>query len=373
LGTLIEELPPGHNLGIRKPIMLPDAVSAKLKVSRPPWYQTVATYGGSNLRKSLFQLLDTFIPYFVVWGVMLHTVEGGYPYWITLALAVVAAGFMVRIFILFHDCCHGSFFASRRANTILGYVAGILTFTPFEDWRYSHNLHHATAGDLDRRGAGAIRTMTKDEFLAAPTRKRLAYRIYRNPFVLFGPGAALLFLFFQRFTTKGAGKRERRSVIFTNLALLLVMTVASMTIGFQTYVVIQLPIIVIGGALGLWLFYIQHQFENVYWARKEVWDALRVALEGSSYLKLPKILQWFSGNIGLHHIHHVRPSIPNYNLQQCHDEILAFQAVKPLTIRMSFSSLRLGLYDEAQQKMISFRSLKDSLRAEDERAEARAD
>jgi len=289
---------------------------------------------------------------------MLHTVQRGYSYWITLGLAAVAAGFMVRIFILFHDCCHGSFFASRRANTVLGYVSGIVTFTPFEDWRYSHNLHDATAGDLDRRGVGAVRTMTKEEYLAAPTRKQLAYRIYRNPFVLFGPGAALLFLFFQRFSSKGAGKSERNSVVFTNLALLVVIAVASGTIGFQTYLLIQVPIIWIGGALGLWLFYVQHQFENVYWARHDVWDPLRVALEGSSYLKLPKILQWFSGNISLHHIHHVRPNIPNYNLQQCYDDVPAFQAVKPITIRTSFSLLRLGLYDEKQKRMINFQSLK---------------
>jgi omega-6 fatty acid desaturase (delta-12 desaturase) len=326
--------------------------------TKPNWYRSVGKYAGSNLRKSLWQLLNTFIPYFVLWAAMIHTVQQGFSYWLTLALAVVAAGFMVRIFILFHDCCHGSFFTSRRANTILGYVSGIVTFTPFEDWRYSHNLHHATAGDLDRRGVGAIRTMTKKEYLAAPTRKRLAYRIYRNPFVLFGPGAALLFFFFQRFSSKGAGTKERNSVLFTNLALLVVITAATLTIGFQTYVLIQLPIIWIGGALGLWLFYVQHQFENVYWARHEFWDPLRVALEGSSYFKLPKILQWFTGNIGLHHIHHVRPNIPNYHLQQCYDGIRAFQVVEPLSIRTSLKSLRLSLYDEEQKKLIGFCSLK---------------
>jgi omega-6 fatty acid desaturase (delta-12 desaturase) len=174
---------------------------------------------------------------------------------------------------------------------------------------------------------------------------------------LFGPGAALLFLFFQRFTTKGAGKRERRSVFLTNVALLVIVGTASLTIGFQTYLLIQLPIILIGASLGLWLFYIQHQFESVYWARHESWDPIKVALEGSSYFKLPKILQWFSGNIGLHHIHHVRPSIPNYNLQKCYDDMPAFQAVVPLTILTSLKSLRLSLYDEERKKLISFRSL----------------
>ncbi|MGH7928547.1 MAG: fatty acid desaturase [Candidatus Binatia bacterium] len=337
--------------------MFANALSAQVKMSKPGWYQTIARYACANFRKSLWQLLDTFVPYCALWALMVYTVRQGYPYWITLVLAAVAGGVLVRVFILFHDCCHGSFFASRRANKILGYVAGIVTFTPFEDWRYAHNLHHATAGDLDRRGVGAIWTMTKDEYLAAPPRRRLAYRIYRNPFVLFGPGSALLFLFIQRFPSKGAGKRERNSVVFTNLALLAVAAVASLTIGFQTYLLIQLPVILIASTVGLWLFYVQHQFENVYWARHDGWDPLRVALEGSSYLKLPKILQWFTGNIGLHHLHHVRPNIPNYNLQECYDDVPAVQAAEPITIRRSFNLLRLSLYDENQKKMIGFRSL----------------
>ena len=337
--------------------MFADAVSAKLKTVRPAWYQTAAAYGRSNFRKALWQLVDTFVPYGVLWALMIHTVQQRYSYWITLVLALVAGGLLVRIFIFFHDCCHGSYFVSRRANTILGYVSGILTFTPFEDWRYAHNLHHATAGDLDRRGVGDIWTMTTAEYLAAPLRKRLGYRIYRNPYILFGPGPALLFLFFQRFTTKGAGKRERKSVFLTNVALLVVIAVASLTIGFQTYLLIQLPIILVAASLGLWLFYIQHQFENVYWTRHESWDPMKVALEGSSYFKLPKILQWFTGNIGLHHIHHVRPNIPNYNLQRCYDEIPAFHAINPITLRTSLKSLGLALYDEKKRKLISFRSL----------------
>jgi omega-6 fatty acid desaturase (delta-12 desaturase) len=174
---------------------------------------------------------------------------------------------------------------------------------------------------------------------------------------LFGPGAALLFLLFQRFSKKGASQAARRSVLMTNLALLLVVAVASQTIGFQTYLRVQLPIILIGGGLGLWLFYIQHQFEDVYWVRRENWDAMSVALYGSSYFKLPKILQWFTGNIGLHHIHHVRPAIPNYNLQQCYNEVPALQTAPTITLKTSIRSLRLGLYDEKNQKLVSFRSL----------------
>ena len=334
-----------------------DKNSAELKPAKPAWYGTTAKYGQSSLRKSLWQVANTLVPYGVLWALMIFTAKGEYPYWITLALALVAGGVLVRVFILFHDCCHGSFFASRRANTILGYVTGILTFTPFENWRHAHNRHHATAGDLDRRGVGDIWTMTTEEYLAAPLRKRIAYRFYRNPFILLGPGSMLLFLFIQRFSTKGAGKRERRSVLRTNLALLFVAGMAAWTIGLPTYLLIQLPIIVIAGGVGLWLFYIQHQFENAYWVRHDSWDPLRVALEGSSHFKLPKILQWFTGNIGLHHIHHVRPSIPNYNLQQCHDDIPAFHAVQAITLKSSFRSLQLSLCDVKNQKLVSFRSL----------------
>ncbi|HTN72484.1 MAG TPA: fatty acid desaturase [Methylomirabilota bacterium] len=337
--------------------MLADTSSAKLKLGKAAWYQNTAKYGQPDLGKSLWQICDTLVPYLLLWAAMVYMVQQQFPYWLTLMVAVPAGGILVRIFILFHDCCHGSFFVSRRANTILGYITGILTFTPFEDWRRAHNAHHATAGDLDRRGVGDIWTMTIDEYLAAPLRKRFAYRFYRNPFILFGAGSVLFFLFLQRFSKKGAGKRERKSVLLTNIALLLIVGAATWTIGLQTYLLIQLPVILISGGLGLWLFYIQHQFENAYWVRHESWDPLKVALEGSSYFKLPKILQWFTGNIGLHHIHHVRPSIPNYNLQQCHDEIPPFQVVKAITVRTSLRSLQLGLYDERNKKLVSFGSL----------------
>jgi omega-6 fatty acid desaturase (delta-12 desaturase) len=335
-----------------------DTKYAEAKTVKPAWYWSAAKYGEPNPWKSSWQILNTLGPYTLLWALMIFTVQREYPYWITLAVAVPAAGILVRIFILFHDCCHGSFFASRRANTILGCIAGVLTFTAFEDWRHKHNRHHATAGDLDRRGVGDIWTLTTEEYVAAPLPTRLAYRFYRNPFILLGPGAALLFLFLNRFPTQGAGKRERRSVFYTNLALLFIVGVSNWTIGLTTYLLIQLPIIVIAGSVGLWLFYIQHQFETVYWVRHDSWDPMRVALEGSSYFKLPKILQWFTGNIGLHHIHHVRPSIPNYNLQQCQDDVPAFRAVKPITLKTSFRSLRLSLCDVKNQQLVCFRSLR---------------
>jgi acyl-lipid omega-6 desaturase (Delta-12 desaturase) len=335
-----------------------EANSAEIRMTKTAWYQTTAEYGHSSLAKSLWQVIDTFVPYFALWAVMIYLVRQGFPYWMTLTLALVAGGILVRIFILFHDCCHGSFFASRRANRILGYISGILTFTPFDNWRRAHNTHHATAADLDRRGVGDVWTMTVDEYLAAPLRQRFGYRFYRHPFIALGLGSPALFLFLHRFSTKGAGRRERRSVIYTNMALLLIVGAASWTIGLRTYLLIQLPMILVAGTLGLWLFYVQHQFEDVYWVRHGSWDPLKVALEGSSYFKLPKILQWFTGNIGLHHIHHVRPSIPNYNLQKCHDNIPVFQSVKVMTLKASLRSLFLGLCDEKHKKLVSFRALK---------------
>ena len=327
------------------------------KTAKPTWYRTTAKYGRSHLPSSLWQIINTVVPYGVLWMLMIYTVQRQYPYLVTLALAFVAGGILVRIFILFHDCCHGSFFAWPQANRVLGYVTGILTFTDFEDWRHAHNRHHATAGDLDRRGVGDIWTMTTEEYRVAPRRTRLAYRIYRNPFILFGPGSALLFLVFQRFSKKGAGKRAQKSVLMTNLALVLIAAAAAWTIGLQTYLLIQLPIIFIGGGVGLWLFYVQHQFENAYWGRHESWDPMKVALCGSSYLKLPKILQWFTGNIGLHHVHHVRPTIPNYHLQRCFDETPPLQTVNAITLKTSMRSLGLALYDEENKRLVGLGSM----------------
>jgi omega-6 fatty acid desaturase (delta-12 desaturase) len=341
--------------------MVANSGVAKTQAPEPHWYQALSKYEQPNPRKAAWQLLNTLVPYGVLWVLMVCMVHRGYPYWMTLALAMVAGALSIRIFIFFHDCCHGSFFASRRANRILGYVSGILTFTPYEDWRHAHAGHHATSGDLDRRGVGDVWTMTVEEYVAAPKRTRLAYRLLRNPFVMFGLAPTGLSLIIHRFPHKGAGKRERHSVIVTDLAIVAMIVAASLTIDLRTYLVIQLPIMLMGGTAGVWLFYVQHQFEGVHWARHQDWDPMRAALEGSSYYRLPKVLQWFTGNIGLHHLHHVRPGIPNYNLQQCHDDMPALQTVKPLTMRRSLKSLRMHLWDEAEQRLVSFRSLKTRL------------
>jgi acyl-lipid omega-6 desaturase (Delta-12 desaturase) len=310
-----------------------------------------------SLRKAIWQLINTFVPYAALWILMVFLVQQGYSYWMALALAVPASLLLVRIFIFFHDCAHNSFFASRRANRILGYISGILTFTPYDDWRRSHGIHHGTAQDLDRRGVGDIYTLTSDEYLAASQMAKLAYRFFRNPLILFGPLPLIYFLIRQRFPSKVATTRERYSVVLTDLAILAMIGFASVTIGLRTYLLIQVLIMGIAAPIGLWLFYVQHTFQGVYWARHQDWDPVRVALEGASYYQLPKWLHWFTGNIGFHHAHHLRPRIPNYHLPQFYRAVPALKAVRPLTIRQSLASLRLNLWDEKARKLVSFRSV----------------
>jgi omega-6 fatty acid desaturase (delta-12 desaturase) len=320
--------------------------------------KALSQYAKPDLRRAIVQLIDTFLPYIALWVVLVYLLDQHYPIAEIIFFMFIASLFLVRIFIFFHDCAHASFFASQRANTILGYAAGILTFTPFTYWRHNHLVHHGTYADLDRRGVGDIWTLSVEEYQAASRMKQLAYRLYRNPFVFLGIGPGYYFLIAQRFLHQWEGKNERYSVVVTNLAILGIISAAGLIIGLRTYLLIQLPILLISGAIGVWLFYVQHQFEGVYWSRHENWDPVKAALKGSSYYKLPKILQWFTGNIGLHHIHHVLPRIPNYALQRSYDESPAMQTVRPLTIRRSLKSLFLNLWDEEQQKLVSFRSLK---------------
>lgn len=320
------------------------------------WRKIVAEYTSPDVRKAVWQIITSVGPYLLLFALMVWTSH--ISYWITLALAVPAALFMVRVFIIFHDCGHGSFFASQKANRAIGYLTGILTFTPYESWAHDHAIHHATAGDLDRRGVGDVPTMTVEEFVAAPRWQRWGYAFIRHPLVLFGFGQLYIFLFSHRFTRPGMGKRERQSIIITNLALLAILAITSLTIGWKTYLLVQLPIIWIGGAIGEWMFYVQHQFEGVYWARHKEWDYVKSAVLGASFYKLPRLLQWFSGNIGFHHIHHLSPRIPNYNLEKCHRENPIFNIAPTVTLLTSLRSLRLRLWDESARRLIGFRELR---------------
>lgn len=313
-------------------------------------------YQNSEVWPGVWQVVNTLVPYAALWYLMHLSLR--VSWWLTLPLALLAAGFLVRVFIIFHDCGHGSFFPSRKANDILGFITGVLTFAPYYHWRWEHALHHASSGDLDRRGTGDVWTLTVQEYLEASRWKRFAYRLARNPVILFGPAPLFLFLIKMRFPAAKAPPRERHSVAWTNLALVGVVAVMSCVFGLEAYLLLQVFIIMLAGSAGLWLFYVQHQFEGVHWERSEEWDYATAALKGSSFYKLPKVLQWFSGNIGFHHIHHLSPRIPNYHLEKCHRAEPLFQTVKPITLLGSLKSLTFRLWDEQRQRLVGYRVLK---------------
>ncbi len=318
------------------------------------WGKRLAPYQKSDTRKSLWQLANTLIPYLALWALMLYSVR--LSYWLTLALALPTAGFMVRTFIIFHDCGHGSFFKSKKANLITGIITGILTYTPWHRWWHDHAVHHATVGDLDRRGTGDVYTMTVEEYLAAPWWRKLGYRVMRNPIALLVIGPPIIFAIVQRFPSRKDGPREKASVWWTNLALAALVGALVWLVGWKTFLMVQIPVLMLGTSAGVWLFYVQHNYEGTSWLRHKDWDYYRAALEGSSYYKLPALLNWFTGNIGLHHIHHLGPRIPNYNLPRALRDIPALQ-IHPLTLRQSLRSLRLRLWDEKNHKMVGWEAV----------------
>ncbi|MBP9854934.1 MAG: fatty acid desaturase [Candidatus Omnitrophica bacterium] len=320
------------------------------------WQKIVAKYQNPQFSRSVWQLVNTLVPYTLLWVLMYKCLE--VSYWLVLSLSIFAAGLLVRVFIIFHDCGHGSFFKSRRANHFWGILTGILTFTPYQFWWHSHAVHHSQAGDLDNRGWGDVWTMTVQEYLKASRWVRIKYRFARNPICLFIIGPSILFLIVQRLPFHKSGKREINSIHMTNLGILLMGTMISFFIGLKAYLLIQLPVIMIAASAGVWLFYVQHQFEGVYWERHEEWDYVTEAMHGSSYLKLPKVLQWFTGNIGFHHIHHLCPRIPNYFLERCYKENPMFQEIKAITFLTSLKSLTFRLWDEQNKKLVSFGHLK---------------
>lgn len=320
------------------------------------WKEIVNRYARPSTASAVWQIINTFVPYFLLWGVFYLMRD--LPWWANIPAVLLAGAFLVRIFIIFHDCGHGSFLASKRANTILGFISGLLTFTPYHHWRWEHSVHHATSGNLDHRGTGDIWTMTVKEYLAASRWKRLAYRVVRNPLVLFGFGPLFIFVVWQRIPSAQARPRERVTVHGMNVALLAVAAVLSWVFGVAHYALLQAGVMMVAGAIGLWMFYVQHQFEEGYWEHDEEWDYAEAALRGSSFYKLPRVFQWFSGNIGFHHIHHLNSRIPNYNLERCHDACPAFQKVQPITLWTSLKTLRLRLWDEEERTMVGYDRLK---------------
>lgn len=321
----------------------------------PAWHAELANYKQISTGKAVWQLFSTTLPYCALWFLMFFSIRRGYSYGLTLLLGIIGAAFLVRLFILFHDCVHGSLFHKKGANTFVGTVLGLLVFTPFADWRLSHLRHHASYANLDSRGYGDVWTLTKSEYENASKGMRLAYRIYRHPAVLIGFGALIAFVLRYRLPGKKVTRIERSGVLFTNLALALIIVIFCQTIGWKTYLSIQLPIIWIAGTVGVFLFYVQHQFDGVYWARRKEWDAMEAAMAGTSFYNLPPVLRWFSGSIGYHHVHHLGPRIPNYRLKECCDAIPALRDKPPLTIRQSLAALRLHIWDEEHQRLTGFK------------------
>lgn len=327
------------------------------------WKKLVEDFQKPNRNAAIWQLVNTFGPLTGIW-IALYFV---YPIsWLfAIPLAILGGLFLVRAFIIFHDCGHGSFFRSKKANDVLGFITGMLTFTPYHHWKWEHAMHHATTGDLDRRGIGDVWTLTVKEYLASSRTTRINYRLVRNPFILFIFAPLFLFFVLERFPSKKSKPREKRSVMMMNLALVTWGVCMSAIFGFIPWLIIQLVMMSVAGCSGVWLFYVQHQFEDAYWEETKNWDFTTAAMEGSSYYKLPKVLQWFSGNIGFHHIHHLNPRIPNYNLERCHHSDPFFRNAPELNIFTSLRSIKYRLWDEDNGKMISFRDLKRQLAEED--------
>ncbi len=332
--------------------------STQETASPSAWKSLVTKYQTADTRKSIWQVCNSFIPFFVLWYLMYLSLDVGY--WLTLLLSLPAAGFLIRLFIIQHDCGHGSFFSSKKANNSVGLACSLFTLTPYYYWQRSHAIHHANAGNLAHRGIGDVYTMTVNEYMQQSRWGKLKYRLYRHPLFLFLIVPTLLFVVLYRFPTSRAKamKRVRSSVYWTNLAIGLLVGGMIWLVGLEAFLLVQVPITVIAASAGTWLFFVQHQFEDAYWASNDAWDYTLAALQGSSYYRLPKVLQWFTGNIGFHHIHHLSPRIPNYLLEKCHAENPMFQETAVLTLRSSLKSIFLSLWDEEQKKLIGFHHLK---------------
>ncbi|RPI71043.1 MAG: fatty acid desaturase [Ignavibacteriales bacterium] len=329
-----------------------------LSFENSEWKKIVVKYYSPHTWKSTWQLINSFSLFIITWILMFLSLEINYI--LTLLLAFPAAGLMARIFIIQHDCGHGSFFKSRKTNDFWGMVCSVFTFTPYHYWRRSHAIHHASAGKLEQRGIGDIYTMTVNEYLSRHKWGRFKYRLYRNPVFLFIIIPTLLFLIVYRFPNykQKELKTVYSSTYYTSLVIALLIAGMIWLVGWKAFLLIQLPITIVTSSLGAWLFFVQHQFEDTYWAENNEWDYTKAALSGSSYYKLPKILQWFTGNIGFHHIHHLSPRIPNYRLEKCHKENPILQTNSVLTLRKSLKSIFLSLWDEKKKKLVSFRYLK---------------
>lgn len=320
--------------------------------------RVAARYATPDPWRSGFQLLSTVIPLAALWIAMTLTISDAY--WLTLLLSVPTAAFLVRLFMIQHDCGHRSFLRSRRLNDLLGHAIGVLTLTPHSYWRKAHNSHHAGSGNLDKRGLGEVTVLTVREYEALSKWRRLAYRLYRHPLVLFGIGPLYLFVIKHRLPIDLL--REQRGaltgVLLTNVAVCALMVGLSLWLGFTEALMLQAPIVLLSSLAGVWLFYVQHQFEHTYWRRDDDWEFHDAAVHGSSFYDLPQPLRWLTADIGIHHIHHLSSRIPNYRLHECLDDNPEMRDVSRITLRDSISCLRLALWDEDARRLVGFSALR---------------
>lgn len=321
--------------------------------------EQIKPYAKASRLKSLVQLLNTVLPYLSLMALMMYLISIKVPYYFVILLTIPAGLFLVRIFILFHDCTHMSFYKGKKSNVILGHILGVLVFTPYFVWQSDHNIHHGSVGNLDKRGTGDVWTMTVNEYIESSRFKKLIYRLYRNPIFLFFIAPFFLFAILNRLPAKKFHSRKHRiSRLITNLAILISFMIITFTLGFKYYLLTQIPALYIASVTGVWLFFVQHQFEDVYWEHHDDWDFVQAAIKGSSYYKLPWLLDWITGHIGYHHIHHLNSRIPNYNLRRAYASLKGLDTEKTITFFQSFRFALLKLYDEKTGRLISFRDMK---------------
>ncbi|ERJ10918.1 fatty acid desaturase [Haloplasma contractile] len=316
----------------------------------------IKPYEQSYTVRSILQLVNTVIPFFVSWTFAYLSLS--ISYFLSLLFIILSALMLIRIFIIFHDCCHNSFFKRIKTNQLVGTILGVLTVFPYSQWKRNHNTHHATSGNLDKRGVGDLWILTVNEYNDASTGMKVKYRLYRNPIIMFFIGPIYEFLIKQRFNQRGVRLSERLNTYLINIMILTLYTVLILTIGWQSFLLIQLPVFLISGSLGIWLFFIQHQFEDSYFKWNKEWEFVKAAVEGSSFYRLPKLLQWVTGNIGYHHVHHLSPTIPNYNLETAHKNSEALKHVPTVTLRSSLKSIKFKLWDEVNSKFLTFKEYK---------------
>ena len=333
-----------------------DSAAARQEASN--WSRILARYRNPSAARSLVEIAVTLGPFVALWAATWLGLYFGY--WISLVLAIPAAGFLVRLFMIQHDCGHGSFFRSKALNDWIGRVLGVLTFTPYDFWRHTHAVHHASSGNLTRRGMGDIDTLTVREYLALSRLGRLRYRAYRHPLVMFGIGPIYMFILQHRLPVglMRDGWRPWLSTMLTNLAIAAIVAVLIFFIGFKAFLLVHLPIIVLAAAAGVWLFYVQHQFEETLWAQEPSWNRQEAALHGSSHYDLPGVLRWMTANIGVHHVHHLSSGIPFYRLRDVLRDHPELGNVGRLTLMQSLGCIRLVLWDESSRKLVSFRELR---------------